>query len=64
MSTQKTQQQLTSSFSTLTRNYVESTSQRIKLIDSFLLFFIVIGVFQFAYRILVTAYPYNAFLGS
>jgi oligosaccharyltransferase complex subunit epsilon len=58
-----TQTQLSNSLSTLTRNYVESTPSRIKLIDSFLLFFIVSGILQFAYRILVTSFPYNAFLG-
>ncbi|KAK4686986.1 oligosaccharyltransferase complex subunit epsilon, partial [Tremellales sp. Uapishka_1] len=58
------QTQLKSSFNTLVSNYTSSTSPRIKLIDSFLLFLILSGVFQFAYRILVTAFPFNAFLGG
>lgn len=57
------QNQLQSSFSTLLSNY-SAIPPRLKLIDSFLLFFILSGVLQFAYRLLVTSYPYNAFLGG
>lgn len=57
------QAQLQSSFSTLLSNYA-NIPPRLKLIDSFLLFFILSGVLQFAYRILVTSYPYNAFIGG
>lgn len=57
------QAQLQSSFSTLLHNY-RAVPARLKLIDSFLLFFILSGVLQFAYRLLVTRYPYNAFIGG
>jgi hypothetical protein len=57
------QTQLQSSFRTLLDNY-SSIPPRLKLIDSFLLFFILSGVLQFAYRLLITAYPYNAFIGG
>lgn len=55
--------QLQTSFRTLLDNYA-SIPPRLKLIDSFLLFFILSGVLQFAYRLLITAYPYNAFIGG
>ena len=57
------QNQLQGSFQTLLSNYSNIPS-RLKLIDSFLLFFILSGVLQFAYRLLVTSYPYNAFIGG
>ena len=56
--------QLSNSLQTLINNYTSSTPPRIKLIDSFLLFFLLSGIFQFAYRILITSFPYNAFLGG
>ena len=49
---------------TLISNYTTSTPPRVKLIDSFLLFLLLSGAVQFAYRILVTSFPYNAFLGG
>lgn len=54
---------LQSSISTLVQNYRATTLTRTKLIDCFLLILVVSGVLQFAYRILVTSYPFNAFLG-
>jgi oligosaccharyltransferase complex subunit epsilon len=57
-------QDLSSSFQLLTRNYKATTPPRVKLIDSFLLFLVLTGVAQFAYRILVTSYPFNAFLAG
>lgn len=54
---------LQSSISTLVHNYRATTLTRTKLIDCFLLVLVVSGVLQFAYRILVTSYPFNAFLG-
>lgn len=58
------QQQLQTSLQTLVANYKSTTSARVKLIDCFLLFLIISGVTQFAYRILVTSHPYNAFAGG
>jgi len=57
------QNQLQGSFKTLLSNYAD-IPPRLKLVDSFLLFFILSGVLQFAYRLLVTSYPYNAFIGG
>jgi oligosaccharyltransferase complex subunit epsilon len=54
---------LQSSVSTLVQNYRATTLTRTKLIDCFLLVLVVSGVLQFAYRILITGYPFNAFLG-
>ena len=56
--------QLQSSLQTLTQNYSTTTPSRVKLIDSFLFFLLLSGILQFSYRILITSYPYNAFLGG
>lgn len=53
-----------SSFQTLVHSYKTNTPSKVKLIDSFLLFFLLSGVAQFAYCVLVTSFPYNAFLGA
>lgn len=57
-------QKLQSSLNTLVQNYQNTVPGRVKLIDCFLLFLIISGVTQFAYRILVTSHPYNAFVGG
>ncbi|WWC57624.1 uncharacterized protein I303_100156 [Kwoniella dejecticola CBS 10117] len=55
---------LQSSFQTLLENYQTTIPARVKLIDSFLLFIFLSGVLQFAYRVLVTSYPFYAFAGG
>ncbi|WWC97526.1 hypothetical protein V866_004410 [Kwoniella sp. B9012] len=55
---------LQSSFQTLLDNYQTTIPARVKLIDSFLLFIFISGVLQFAYRVLVTSYPFYAFAGG
>ncbi|WVR03120.1 hypothetical protein IAU60_000110 [Kwoniella sp. DSM 27419] len=55
---------LQSSLKTLVNNYSATTPARVKLIDSFLLFIFLSGVLQFAYRLLVTVYPFYAFAGG
>ncbi|GHJ88562.1 hypothetical protein NliqN6_4964 [Naganishia liquefaciens] len=55
---------LQSSLNTLVQNYRATTLTRTKLIDCFLLVLVASGVLQFAYRILITGYPLNAFFGS
>jgi oligosaccharyltransferase complex subunit epsilon len=45
-------------------NYKSTTPGRVKLIDCFLAFLIVSGIAQFAYRLLITSHPYNAFAGG
>ncbi|KAF7186238.1 Dolichyl-diphosphooligosaccharide--protein glycosyltransferase subunit dad1 [Pseudocercospora fuligena] len=45
-------------------NYVNHTPQRVKLIDFFMGFLILVGVLQFAYCVLAGNYPFNAFLSG
>ncbi|KAK7191728.1 hypothetical protein DPSP01_008039 [Paraphaeosphaeria sporulosa] len=44
--------------------YVNKTPQRVKLLDSFMLFLIVVGVLQFVYCLIVGNFPFNAFLSG
>lgn len=44
--------------------YYESTSTRLKTIDAFLVFLMLSGIIQFLYCILVTNFPFNAFLAG
>ncbi|EAU84939.1 defender against cell death 1 [Coprinopsis cinerea okayama7 len=48
----------------LWKAYNEQTSDRLKFIDSFLVFLMLSGIIQFVYCVLVTSYPYNAFLAG
>jgi len=48
----------------LWKSYTDTTSPRLKLIDAFLVFIMLTGVAQFLYCILVTNYPFNAFLAG
>ncbi|KAH9482886.1 Dolichyl-diphosphooligosaccharide--protein glycosyltransferase subunit dad1 [Psilocybe cubensis] len=52
------------SFQSLFKAYNDNTSNRLKFIDVFLLFLMLSGIIQFAYCILVTNFPYNAFLAG
>lgn len=51
-------------FNTLWKAYHQNTSDRLKFIDSFLVFLMLSGVVQFVYCILVSNFPYNAFLAG
>ena len=44
--------------------YYESTSARLKTIDAFLVFLMLSGIIQFLYCILVSNFPFNAFLAG
>ncbi|KAK3208406.1 hypothetical protein GRF29_77g688411 [Pseudopithomyces chartarum] len=44
--------------------YVQKTSQRVKLLDSFMVFLVVVGVLQFVYCMIVGNFPFNAFLSG
>ncbi|KAH7076462.1 DAD family-domain-containing protein [Paraphoma chrysanthemicola] len=44
--------------------YVTKTPQRVKLLDTFLAFLIVVGALQFFYVVLVGNFPFNAFLSG
>jgi len=50
--------------SALCESYVQKTPERLKFIDAFLTFIVLSGVFQFAYCVLVTNFPFNAFLAG
>ena len=49
---------------TLWTAYLDATPSRLKFIDSFLVFLILSGVAQFVYCVLVTSFPFNAFLAG
>ncbi|KAF2001196.1 defender against death DAD protein [Amniculicola lignicola CBS 123094] len=44
--------------------YVEKTPQRVKLLDTFMGFLVVVAVLQFLYCIIVGNFPFNAFLSG
>ena len=44
--------------------YMQSTSKKIKLIDSYLFYIVLTGVIQFAYCCLVGTFPFNSFLSG
>ncbi|KAF7301603.1 Dolichyl-diphosphooligosaccharide--protein glycosyltransferase subunit OST2 [Mycena indigotica] len=54
----------TNALQTLWQAYNDQTSNRLKFIDSFLIFLMLSGIVQFLYCVLVTTYPYNAFLAG
>ena len=54
----------TNAVETLWKAYTENTPDRLKFIDSFLLFLMLSGIVQFVYCILVSSFPYNAFLSG
>ncbi|KAI6250000.1 Dolichyl-diphosphooligosaccharide--protein glycosyltransferase subunit dad-1 [Erysiphe necator] len=45
-------------------NYQEVTPQRIRLVDVFLTFLVIVGVLQFIYCLIAGNYPFNAFLSG
>lgn len=53
-----------SAIAQLWSNYQDGTSARLKLIDTFLLFLMLTGVSCFAYCVLITDFPFNAFLAA
>ncbi|OMP87396.1 Dolichyl-diphosphooligosaccharide--protein glycosyltransferase subunit dad1 [Diplodia seriata] len=46
------------------RNYVNKTDQRTKILDSFMVFLVVVGALQFLYCVVGGNYPFNAFLSG
>ncbi|GAA5918114.1 hypothetical protein JCM5296_005233 [Sporobolomyces johnsonii] len=48
----------------LWKGYNQQTPSRLKLIDGLMLFLMLTGVAQFLYCLLITNYPFNAFLGG
>ncbi|KDQ28931.1 hypothetical protein PLEOSDRAFT_1088935 [Pleurotus ostreatus PC15] len=49
---------------TLWRAYNEQTPDRLKFVDAFLFFLMLSGIVQFTYCVLVTNFPFNAFLAG
>ncbi|KAH9983492.1 DAD family-domain-containing protein [Russula compacta] len=49
---------------TLWSAYLDATPSRLKFIDAFLTFLVLSGVIQFVYCVLVTSFPFNAFLAG
>lgn len=66
MSPQKTQTKPApaNALESLWNAYSNNTSKRLKFIDSFLVFLVLSGIVQFLYCILVTNFPFNAFLAG
>ena len=58
------QSMTTNAVETLWKAYIENTPDRLKFIDSFLLFLMLSGIVQFVYCVLVSSFPYNAFLSG
>merc|ERR1712025_56967 len=48
----------------LYKEYNDLTPQKLKIIDSFLLYVMVTGIFQFLYCCLVGTFPFNSFLSG
>ncbi|KAK6197534.1 DAD family-domain-containing protein [Scheffersomyces amazonensis] len=61
---QKSINELSSAVNTTYKDYVETLTPRLKLIDLFLVFLVLLGILQFIYVILVGNFPFNAFLGG
>jgi len=55
---------LSNAIQSLWKAYTYNTSARLKFVDAFLLFLVLSGVSQFLYCILVTNFPFNAFLAG
>merc|ERR1719316_1271424 len=49
---------------TLWGGYVKDTPQRLKIVDSYLLYILLTGVVQFVYCCMVGTFPFNAFLSG
>jgi len=55
---------LSHTVSTLWKSYLHKTPDRLKFVDAFLTFLVLSGVIQFVYCVLVTNFPFNAFLAG
>ncbi|KAH8118497.1 defender against death DAD protein [Phellopilus nigrolimitatus] len=63
-STKHSSSALQTAMKSLWTSYNADTLPRLKLIDAFLVFIMLSGVAQFLYCIIVTNYPFNAFLAG
>lgn len=57
-------EKLTSVLSKFYEEYVNNTPKRLKLVDAYLLYIVLTGVFQFIYCALVGTFPFNSFLSG
>ncbi|KAK4046551.1 oligosaccharyltransferase complex subunit epsilon [Microbotryomycetes sp. JL201] len=57
-------QAFSASLSHLWSNYTRDTPRKLQLCDGFQLFLMLTGIAQFVYCILITNYPFNAFIGG
>ena len=48
----------------LLNEYLKETPAKLKLVDSFMLFYFLCGIVIFVYCVLVTPYPFNTFLSA
>jgi oligosaccharyltransferase complex subunit epsilon len=46
------------------QEYLKVTPKKIKIIDSYLLYIVITGVYQFIYCCLVGTFPFNSFLSG
>ncbi|KAJ8103162.1 DAD family-domain-containing protein [Lipomyces tetrasporus] len=46
------------------KSYVADTPRKLKLVDTFMVFLVAVGLVQFVYCILAGNYPFNAFLSG
>lgn len=60
----KTNSRATDALSAMFDSYWRETSDRLKFIDAFLVFVLLSGITQFLYCVLVTNFPFNAFLAG
>ncbi|KAL4075688.1 DAD/Ost2 [Scleroderma yunnanense] len=63
-SKQSTASETSVALSAMWKSYVHNTSDRLKFIDAFLVFIMLSGIVQFVYCVLVTNFPFNAFLAG
>lgn len=61
---QRKMPQITQILTNLIQHYQKSTPRRLKLIDAYLGYVLVVGVLQFVYGVVFGTFPYNAFLAG
>lgn len=44
--------------------YTQTTSQKLKLVDAYLVYIMLTGIVQFGYCLLVGTFPFNSFLSG
>ncbi|XP_048254929.1 dolichyl-diphosphooligosaccharide--protein glycosyltransferase subunit DAD1-like [Haliotis rufescens] len=57
-------EKLTSVIAKFYDEYIQSTPKRLKIVDAYLVYVFLTGVFQFGYCCLVGTFPFNSFLSG